>query len=363
MKNTELTDLHRKYFERKYVFILLIIPIFLFQNCSNENNSNYDKSQNIEYEKTEVEIIVLKKQNFFQEIYSNGTIISAETSELRFNTNGQIKKLSVKEGQYVKKGQLLAKLDLADKQLELEKVKVRLANAKNSLETILIGQGYELKDSANISKDILHRAKIKSSWSLELLNLKEAENNLKSSYIRAPFSGVIADIKKQKYDFINTGDILCTLINNSKYKVEFSVFETDRNKIALYKKAEIQTLGGDTLFAKINQINPLITKGQFRVSAELNNTRNKTLSGMSVKIAVRNLLKNRLVVPRDAVVTRQNRDIVFTVNNGKAKWNYVTTGDENIKQFVIKEGLNEGDTVIISGNINLAHDTDVEIRN
>ena len=82
---------------------------------------------------------------------------------------------------------------------------------------------------------------------------------------------------------------------------------------------------------------------------------------MNVKVLLQRTLDKQLAIPKTALVLRTNRQVVFTLNNGKAYWNYVSTGLENSTSFVITEGLQEGDTIIYDGNINLAHDTPVEV--
>jgi len=60
------------------------------------------------------------------------------------------------------------------------------------------------------------------------------------------------------------------------------------------------------------------------------------------------------------VVLRTGKQVVFTVKDGKAIWNYVQTGLENATEYTItSETLKEGDQVIISGNVNLAHESPV----
>jgi hypothetical protein len=82
---------------------------------------------------------------------------------------------------------------------------------------------------------------------------------------------------------------------------------------------------------------------------------------MNVNVRVQKTLPNQLVIPKKALVLRTNRQVVFTLRDGKAMWNYVKTGLENSTGFIITEGLNEGDVVICDGNINLAHEAPVTV--
>ena len=82
---------------------------------------------------------------------------------------------------------------------------------------------------------------------------------------------------------------------------------------------------------------------------------------MNVNVRVQKTLPNQLVIPKKALVLRTNRQVVFTLHEGKAMWNYVKTGLENATGFIITEGLTEGDSVIYDGNINLAHEAPVSV--
>jgi len=84
---------------------------------------------------------------------------------------------------------------------------------------------------------------------------------------------------------------------------------------------------------------------------------------MNVKVLVGNSVPAQLVVPKEAVVIRQGKQVVFTYEDGHAKWHYVKTGYENSREYTIEEGLEEGAQVIITNNLNLGHDAEVEANN
>lgn len=68
------------------------------------------------------------------------------------------------------------------------------------------------------------------------------------------------------------------------------------------------------------------------------------------------------MVPKTAVVLRSGRQVVFTLREGKAQWNYVQTGLENMTEYTVTgDGLEEGAQVIVTGNVNLAHETPVRV--
>ena len=67
-----------------------------------------------------------------------------------------------------------------------------------------------------------------------------------------------------------------------------------------------------------------------------------------------------LIVPKEAVVMRSGKAVVFTLQDGKAKWNYVAVGKDNGKEVEIKEGVTAGQKVITTNNLQLAHDAPVK---
>ena len=71
-------------------------------------------------------------------------------------------------------------------------------------------------------------------------------------------------------------------------------------------------------------------------------------------------LQKCIVVPKQAVVMRSGKAVVFSLENDKAKWNYVTVGRDNGKEVEITEGLEPGMKVIVSNNLQLAHDAPVQ---
>lgn len=112
----------------------------------------------------------------------------------------------------------------------------------------------------------------------------------------------------------------------------------------------------------ISEINPLVDdKGMVKVKARVNGA-GKLFSGMNVRVSVHRSLGEQLVIPKSAVVLRSGKQVVFTLKDGKmAQWNYIHTALENADSYSVADGLTEGDTVIVSGNINLAHEAPVTI--
>ena len=89
----------------------------------------------------------------------------------------------------------------------------------------------------------------------------------------------------------------------------------------------------------------------------------KLIDGMNVQVIIRMALPNKLIVPKEAIVLRQERKVVFTVKNDTAYWNYVKVGEENSRYATIENGIKPNQEVIVSGNLNIAHLSKISISN
>jgi hypothetical protein len=103
------------------------------------------------------------------------------------------------------------------------------------------------------------------------------------------------------------------------------------------------------------------------VEAEITNN-GTFIDGMNVKLLIEKELPARLVVPKSAVVMRDNEEVLFRYRDGKAHWTYVNTLMDNSSQYVVVANtergadLQAGDIIIITGNLNLANETEVVVK-
>ena len=123
------------------------------------------------------------------------------------------------------------------------------------------------------------------------------------------------------------------------------------------------------LKGSIVSINPTVDQnGQIAVTAEVPGSDN-LIDGMNVRITVENSVPDQLVVPKSAVVIRDNMEVLFRIdpNTGRSLWTYVNVLMSNTTEHVVEANkdrgadLNVGDRIIITGNLNLGDDRPVVI--
>lgn len=320
-------------------------------------------------QKNEVEVLTLSKTVFTRQLIANGKLSAAAKSSLGFRSSGTVAFLNAENGGYVEEGSVIAGLDDTAKALALGSARLSLEKAVFDLYDVLAGQGYKAKDTLSVPADILSMAKMRSGYDAARNSLRQAEYEMSGTVIRAPFSGKVADIKLRKYD--NTGsDPFCTLIDDRTFDVDFTVLESEFGFLEKGLKVRVEPFAseGKQYYGQITGINPVIDKnGQVAVRAKVSND-GGLIDGMNVKVVVERDIPGKLVVPKSAVVIRDNLEVLFRYVEGRAVWTYVHTLMSNGDSYVVEANkersadLSEGDVVIVSGNLNLADRSEVTLK-
>ena len=353
-------------------FLLISLALTLLLSCSGKNSGNSEGSAtkaDFVAEKNLVDTMVLVKRDFNKQIISNGKLRAINKCELRFLISGEIAKIFVSNGKTVAKGQVIAKLNTQSASIRLEQASQRMDKAELDFADILIGFGYG-RDTTNVPKDILKVAKVRSGYTSSINDLKLTKLELSNANLIAPFSGKIANLKAKEYE--QSSDAICTLIDDSAFEVDFNLLESEISFVKVGQTVKVASFVNPDKFYRgvVTQINPMVDdKGQINILAKVSNSGGKLLEGMNVKVLVENLIRNQLVVPKSAVVMRDNFEVLFRYDgNGKAMWTYVNVAFSNSDSHVVAANpeknaeLNVNDVIITSGNLNLADGSYVEIK-
>jgi len=350
----------------------LTIPLFLIAllvctgSCSSKPQEAKEEQvkTKLAEEQTQVKVLKLVKTAFAREILANGAIAASHKADLFFQTNEVVTLIFVKNGDRVAKGQKIASLDLFKLNNALQQTSDNWEKSKLELQNVLIGQGYSVKDSAHVPIEIMRIAKTRSNYTQTRIQFELSGYHLKNAVLYAPFNGVVANLFSKEQNQPISGQPFCSIIDNGSPEVIFQVLESELVLISVGDKVVVSpfSVANYDAVGKIVEINPVVDRnGMVRVKATVQSPANKLYDGMNVNVRVQKTVPNQLIIPKKALVLRTNRQVVFTLHNGKSMWNYVKTGLENANGFIITEGLTQGDSVIYDGNINLAHEAPVKV--
>ena len=320
-------------------------------------------------EKNLVDTMTLRRTLFSREIVSNGVLEGSRRAELAFAASGTVAKVYVHNGSRVQKGSPIAELDT-------EALTLALANARQSLERSrldyldrLVSYGYG-SDTTQIPGDLRDAARIRSGYAAAELAVRTAELNLRGAVLRAPFSGVVANLKVKPWE--QASGTVCVVIDDGTFDVRFPLLESELPAIAVGRGVAVAPfIDPEARYeGRIREINPFVdAKGQVDVVASVRGARG-LVEGMNVKLFLRSEGTPRLVVPKSAVVMRDGYDVIFTLDTAsmKAQWLSVDIVESNSTHHAVtgserkRTEVSEGVVVITSGNLNLADGSAVEIR-
>lgn len=212
---------------------VFIIQGFLF-SCTNAKTENTAMAKNIQKPAiTEVEFLVVKRESFHEEFIYHGKVAPAVSAQLLFEQSGTITELPVRNGQFVKKGTILAKIDASEVALEMQKANKALEKAKIDLMDFLLSHKHSVKDTSKIDKQVMHTAKIKSGYYDALIYKKEVEHKLLKHTIKAPFDGQISRLQAKLHNPAGAYNYFCYISNTKKVEIEFELMENELDLINL----------------------------------------------------------------------------------------------------------------------------------
>jgi len=345
---------------------------------------------------------------------SPGEAYTEKRIAMKAEVGGVVKNLYAAEGRHVREGDLLVELEDREYRLRLEKLEAirlrylselflekqfsvtdqqsdpaivdKLNKAQADYERIseafkkgLVSQVDLEKAQSDYELALIEAGRKKDEIMASTKGLTQAEIDVKiarmdveKTRIRAPFAGIITDIKLSPKERLDGGRELFTLVDISRIKVKAKVLESEVGKVVAGREVELRfsAFPGRAFKGRIEAISPVINAEDktCAVHVTMDNPSEEVKPGMHAEVEFpTEIFKDRLLVPQQAILVRGGRKLVFAVEGDVAKWRYIEVGLENERFAEVlpgKEpgwGVTAGDTVIVEGHITLAHDTKVSI--
>lgn len=357
--------------EFKSAFPVGMIALFMFFGvaCGNggkDTKEGVDSLRDMTAGPIEVKVLVAKNGIFENRRFTNGSLRARRKAEVVFSSGGRLLSLKASNGKKVEAGEILAILDTTATSLGIQRARLQIEKARLYFQDNLLALGYDVKNIKAIPAEVLENSKIISGLREAELNLEESVNEYRKCFVRAPIRGIVTGLAEDIQGNIMAGRKLCSLVDNSDLLVAFQVFQSDINALHPGMPVTVIPLAGEesVAVARINYIAPTIGEnGLCEVTAELGKTpTHEFFDGMQVKVAINLSRTQALVVPKQVVVFRQDKPVVFRVKDGKAEWTDVEVGGENDQYYLIRKGLQPGDVVVAENNTWLGHNARVLVK-
>ncbi len=346
--------------KKKYFYwVLVIIFIVLLAIPKISFDSGEASAQNYGGA-VEAEVMVVKESQLAEKIYLNASLIGDEEIELRPEVAGKIININFKEGDRVKKGELLVKINDADLQAQLMRAQSQkeLAEEKEYRSKQLLDQELISQEEYDVIKNDLNT----KTADVELLKAQ-----IDKTEIRAPFNGVVGLRWVSEGSFINSSVVIATLTKTNPIKIDFAVPIKHADKVHIGETIKLTVPNSEQEFpAKIYAIDPKIDPSTrtLKVRARAENNSGILLPGSYAEIElILDENADAVSVPTQAVVPDISGEMVYLFKNGKAVPSPVKTGLRTNTEVQIIDGVDPGDTVITSAIIQLRPGVEVSIRN
>jgi len=341
-----------------YIFLLVAVLIaikFVFLNNSPAKNTQPVAGRNAPLTVTAYITSFEKLQN---KIYASGTVMANEEVELRPEASGKILNVYFKEGSHVNKGDLLIKINDADLQAQLKKLRLqsKLAGEQSERQKKLLDISGISQEEYDIAINQLNSLKADEDYTIAQISKTE---------LRAPFSGVIGLKNISEGSYVSPAQSIAWLQQIDPVKIDFSIPEKyaglvkKGDKINFYTSESNDTASGD-VYAIQPRINDATRTLQIRAVSP--NKEGRIIPGAFVRIElVLKEIKNAILIPTEAIVPILKGKNVFVYSNGKARAQKIETGIRTDTRVEVLNGINEGDTIITSGMMQIRDTMNVKI--
>ena len=301
---------------------------------------------------------VIRSESLTDYIQVVGTLIPDEEVSLTFEATGKIVNIFFQEGSTVKKGELLAKVNDKPLLAELQKLKAQIPLAEDRV----------YRQKALLEKDAVSKETYEQvTTELEKLHadIDLVESRIAQTELRAPFDGIIGLRQVSEGAYASPTAVIASLTKIIPLKIEFSVPERYMNMIHPGIPVEFQ-MDKDNYAASVYAVDSRIEKDilQLKARAVYPNTNGRIKPGRSVSVKIKSSeLKDAIIVPNEAVIAEMGRDIAYIYSAGQAKEVELSKGIRTESSVQVLGGINLGDTLIVSGIMQLRDGLPVTIDN
>ena len=360
----------------------------------------YDKFFNIKDEKVEFITKKAKKGSFSKKVDATGEIFATELIDVGAQVSGQIKKLYVKLGDQVKKGDMIASIDSSTQQNSIDNKEAQLAIYKAQLESakvaLNIAKTQFERENALFAKNATSKQEFesaKNTFSANSAKIKELEAQIKQTNIElstakinlgytkitAPRDGTVVSVQVEEGQTVNANQTTPTIVNIadlSHVKMKMQIAEGDITKIKVGTPVEYSILSEptkkfQTTVSSIDLGLTTLSDGSYGSSSSSKSSYSSSSSSSSaVYYYAQSIVDNKdgilrigmttqnellianvedaIIVPSIGIKKDENGTFVYVLKDGKPVKTAVKTGIKDNLDTQIISGINEGDEIITS---------------
>lgn len=330
---------------------------------------------------TEVSLTEVQTADVIKQLNAPGRILSKYRVDVLARIDGYLTKSYFKEGDFVKKGQILFEIEPQQYLYDVQKARANVANTKAQLiyaekqlkrSETLVQKGYIAK--AEYDQLLSNRDALKGQLAMYQATLRDAQRNYGYTQVRAPVDGEVGMINVTVGNYVSTAaGTLTTIYSNDPIYVTFPIDSkeyltlTKTESANEKRKVDLFFPTGDKYSHQgiqdfhDNSIDE--TTGTITMRATFPNKEGRLINGEYVKVIVySNKPVNVPIAPQTAVMENPQGKYVYTIDDKNiAKMTFIKTSGEYKDNWIVESGLKKGDKIIISNLQKVIPDTEVKV--
>lgn len=325
----------------------------ILSSCAG-NKSDGQMAVAVTEQTPKVTVTVASRQNVPQTGIYSSTVQANVVNNIASQTAGRIRTLNVEVGDFVEKGQVLAEMD----RVSLDQAALTLKNNETELERIRA-----LFEEGGVSQSDYETAELTYN-----VSKSSYDNLLENTVLCAPVSGVITARNYDSGDMYAMSSPIYTLQQITPVKLLVPVSEMDYTNVKQGDKVTltVDAIPGRTFSGSIVRVYPVIdpTSHTFNAEVHVPNTDRAIRPGMYARVTVTYGVNNSIVLPDTAILKQQGsgvRTVFILKDDNTVESRIVTLGLHFDGKYEVLSGLEEGETVVVTGNSSLNGGDKVEV--
>lgn len=344
------------------VVVVLLVGLIGYRLFSNKKHIDSKKEvvDNTDF-KVSVNVAKVQSKTSEQKLTLVGTVAANQQLDIKSEVAGKVIALNIKLGDYVSKGRTLARIDNTLREITVSTAEQSLADAKQNVDRYknLFEGGAATKAQYDQYKLAYENAKNQ---------VDQAKKQLNDALVIAPISGYVTSKNVEMGAFVSIGSPITTLVDVSSLKVQLNVPESDVYKLKVGDAIAISAtvFPGITYKGRVNFVSVMgDASHNYPVEISIqNNSKYPLKAGTYVDVAFAQKTKTSVLqIPREAMLGSLKDAKVYVVDTAKniVTLRHVVLGADFGNFMEVLKGLNAGEQVVTSGQINLTDSTRVTI--
>ena len=354
------------------IIILMMISLVMMSACTRPSGGFGGIKREAALSPVIVEIV--QPQDLKEYIKIVGTLEGITDITLSSEVNGKVVEIYKHLGDWVNKGEAIARIDNADYQNMVDQAQASLLAAEASHEAAQLNLTttkalYEKDKTSKVdylNAQISYKSAL-ASFEAAKAGLESAKRTLNNSRFVAPVSGYITSIALEVGEMIAAGSPVCTLVNSKKLVIKTGIGESDIMDVSIGQDVSIRYDNYKKEFKGIITgigIKPLAGTANYPIEIELENPSGTLLPGMVVEgYILAQVYTNVIYTSLNNIIEKYDDRLVYIIDDENVAHRVmVKLGNEVDRDVIIEEGLKPGDMLVREGYESLQEGTKVEIK-